>query len=153
MYCQRTEVSHGFKPFICNMNCVCIPAFSCVQVLGQNKVKGFQDIDLYTFQMIASFQELHEVQTHTLGPSTNWNWNNKQSSENQLGLRRQSCETCLCVQILSHTGLIDSDSEVETYLHKVLKDGVAGTNARNDEISENVKVKDSPWPCCMLCFV
>ena len=43
-------------------------------------------------------------------------------------------------QILSHTGLIDSNSEVEAYLHKVLKDGVAGNNARNDEMSENARV-------------
>lgn len=40
-------------------------------------------------------------------------------------------------KILSHTGLIDSNenSEVEAYLHKVLKDGVAGHNARNEEIT------------------
>ena len=43
-------------------------------------------------------------------------------------------------QILSHTGLIDSNSEVEAYLHKVLKDGVAGNNARNEEMSENARV-------------
>ncbi|KAK7477171.1 hypothetical protein BaRGS_00031556, partial [Batillaria attramentaria] len=40
-------------------------------------------------------------------------------------------------KILSHTGLIDANenSEVEAYLHKVLKDGVAGNNARNDEMT------------------
>lgn len=40
-------------------------------------------------------------------------------------------------KILSHTGLIDSgeNSEVEAYLHKVLKDGVAGNNARNEEVT------------------
>ncbi|XP_076471814.1 cytoskeleton-associated protein 5-like isoform X2 [Babylonia areolata] len=42
-------------------------------------------------------------------------------------------------KILSHTGLIESNSEVEAYLHKVLKDGVAGNNARNEEMSEMVK--------------
>lgn len=42
-------------------------------------------------------------------------------------------------KILSHTGLIDSNSEVEAYLHKVLKDGVAGNNARNEEMSEMAK--------------
>ncbi|XP_070200256.1 cytoskeleton-associated protein 5-like isoform X2 [Littorina saxatilis] len=42
-------------------------------------------------------------------------------------------------KILSHTGLIDSNSEVEAYLHKVLKDGVGGNNARNDEMSENAR--------------
>ena len=29
---------------------------------------------------------------------------------------------------------------MEAYLHKVLKDGVAGNNARNDEMSENARV-------------
>ena len=47
---------------------------------------------------------------------------------------------CIVPQILSHTGLIDSNSEVEAYLHKVLKDGVAGNNARNEEMSENARV-------------
>lgn len=43
----------------------------------------------------------------------------------------------IIVKILSHTGLIDSgeNSEVEAYLHKVLKDGVAGNNARNEEVT------------------
>lgn len=46
-------------------------------------------------------------------------------------------------KILSHTGLIEGNSEVEAYLHKVLKDGVAGQNARNEEISENARQSSS----------